>query len=133
MKRRLVTVLLSFTMLVTALSACGSGTGEGTDPSGVNLADQNECGGQGEAGAQNGGAVDDLSQHRSITAWLYADDYKYYSNAAEKPVVKYLNEMFNCDIEFQQPPMGSESEGLLAYPFAQKYFVSGATLGGVKG
>ncbi len=54
--------------------------------------------------------ADDLSEARTITAWLYKDDYKLYDSYDDNPVVQYLEDMFNVDLQFQQPAMGSETE-----------------------
>ena len=55
--------------------------------------------------------ADDLTQHRSMTAFLQMDDYQYFGTKDESPVVRYLMDKFNFSIEFQQPPVGGESEG----------------------
>lgn len=55
--------------------------------------------------------ADDLTQHRSMTAFLQMDDYRYFGTRDESPLVKYLMDKFNFSIEFQQPPVGSEAEG----------------------
>lgn len=52
----------------------------------------------------------DLSNHETITVWLYPDDYTYYSSYNDNPVVWYLNEKFNMTLDFQIPPMGSEQD-----------------------
>lgn len=54
--------------------------------------------------------ADDLTQHRSMTAFLQMDDYTFFGTKNESPVMKYLMDRFNFDIEFQQPPVGSETE-----------------------
>lgn len=106
MKKKGIALLIVTVMGVAMLAGCGKSDG----------------GAGGSAGGEQDGSVgssviseegsDDLSQHRTITAWLYADDYKYYSSYSENPVVAYLNEKFNCTLEFQQPPMGSEQDQL---------------------
>ena len=55
-------------------------------------------------------AEDDLSEHVTVTLWLFPDDYTYYSNYSDNPVVQYLNEKFNMTMDFQIPPMGSEQD-----------------------
>lgn len=55
--------------------------------------------------------ADDLSQHRSMTAFLQMDDYQFFGTKDESPVMRYLMDKFNFSIEFQQPPVGSETEG----------------------
>ena len=55
-------------------------------------------------------AEDDLSKHVTVTLWLFPDDYTYYSNYSDNPVVQYLNEKFNMTLDFQIPPMGSEQD-----------------------
>lgn len=55
-------------------------------------------------------AADDLSEKQDISIWLYKDDYKVYDSYSENPVVTYLNDKFNCKLDFQQPAMGSEQE-----------------------
>lgn len=55
-------------------------------------------------------AEDDLSEHVTVTMWLYPDDYEYYSDYSDNPVVQYLNEKFNMTMKFQMPPMGSEQD-----------------------
>ena len=52
--------------------------------------------------------ADDLTQHRSMTAFLNMDDYRYFATRDESPVVRILKERFNFDIEFLQPPVGDE-------------------------
>ena len=54
--------------------------------------------------------AEDLSEHVTMTLWLYPDDYEYYSNYSDNPVVQYLNEKFNMTMNFQMPPMGSEQD-----------------------
>ena len=46
-------------------------------------------------------AEDDLSKHVTVTLWLFPDDYTYYSNYSDNPVVQYLNEKFNMTLDFQ--------------------------------
>ncbi len=53
-------------------------------------------------------AADDLSNHVTVTMWLFPDDYTYYSSYNDNPVVQYLNEKFNMTMGFEMPPMGSE-------------------------
>lgn len=53
--------------------------------------------------------ADDLSQHRTMTAFLAMDDYKYFATKDQAPLVKHLMDKFNFTIEFQQPPVGDES------------------------
>lgn len=53
--------------------------------------------------------ADDLSKHRSMTAFLAMDDYRYFATKDQSPVVQYLMEKFNFSIEFQQPPVGDET------------------------
>ena len=55
--------------------------------------------------------ADDLTQHRSMTAFLQMDDYQYFGTKDESPVMQYLMNKFNFSIEFMQPPVGSEAEG----------------------
>lgn len=55
-------------------------------------------------------AEDDLSEHVTVTMWLFPDDYTYYSSYSDNPVVQYLNEKFNMTMDFQVPPMGSEQD-----------------------
>lgn len=55
--------------------------------------------------------ADDLTEHRSMTAFLQMDDYQYFGTKDESPVIRYLMDKFNFSIEFQQPAVGSESEG----------------------
>lgn len=53
--------------------------------------------------------ADDLSAHRTMTAFLAMDDYKYFATKDQSPLVKHLMDKFNFTIEFQQPPVGDES------------------------
>lgn len=53
--------------------------------------------------------ADDLSKHRSMTAFLAMDDYRYFATKDQSPVVQYLMDKFNFSIEFQQPPVGDET------------------------
>lgn len=55
-------------------------------------------------------SADDLSEHRTMTAFLSMDDYRYFATKDQSPVVEYLMDKFNFTIEFQQPPVGSETE-----------------------
>ena len=55
-------------------------------------------------------AEDDLSEHVTVTMWLFPDDYEYYSDYSDNPVVQYLNGKFNMTMKFQMPPMGSEQD-----------------------
>ena len=52
----------------------------------------------------------DLSEHLTISVWLFPDDYTYYSSYSDNPVVQYLNGKFNMTLDFQMPPMGSEQD-----------------------
>ena len=54
--------------------------------------------------------ADDLSKHRTMTAFLAMDDYRYFATKDQSPVVQYLMDKFNFTIEFQQPPVGSETD-----------------------
>ena len=114
MRKRVVATMLAGAMAAVLMTGCGdSGNGGGQVEGQVNGGAKQE-----ETGAQTGGqesdgqelAADDLSQHREISAWLYADDYKYFGSKDEAPVVKYLNDKFNCNVSFQQPPVGSEMD-----------------------
>lgn len=116
MKKRALTVLLTAALTMSLFAGCGSGD------SGSQAGDssQAESGAQSQESAEETDGkeeadsgespADDLSQHREITAWLFADDYKYFSTKDEAPVVKYLNDKFNCTVTFQQPPVGSEAD-----------------------
>lgn len=53
---------------------------------------------------------DDMSTPITISYWMYADDYKYYSSLNDNPVVKILNEKFNVVLDFQTPAVGSEAD-----------------------
>lgn len=122
MKKRALTVLLTAAMTMSLFAGCGNGDTEGGSQAGDSS--QTDSGAQSQESADEGEAdsgdetseaggenpADDLSQHREITAWLYADDYKYFSSKDEAPLVKYLNDMFNCTVTFQQPPVGSEAD-----------------------
>ncbi len=55
-------------------------------------------------------SVDDLGEHRTMTAFLAMDDYRYFATKDQSPVVEYLMDKFNFTVEFQQPPVGSETE-----------------------
>lgn len=115
MKKKLIALLLMVSMTAAVLAGCGGEPSQGSDGTsgGAGASDgTGNAGGSGNAGtgADTPAVGDDLSQARTITAWLYPDDYKYYSSYDENPVVQYLNEKFNCTLKFQQPPMGSEQD-----------------------
>lgn len=63
-----------------------------------------------EDGTQAGTAELDHSDTVEFSIWRAAKDYKYYTDYAENPVVKYLNNKFNVKMTFQLPPMGSETD-----------------------
>lgn len=109
MKKKIISLLLMASMTAAILTGCGGGDNPGgsENPSRSENSDGSQTAGT-EAGASAQG--DDLTQNRTITAWLYPDDYKYYSSYDENPVVQYLNNKFNCTLKFQQPPMGSEQD-----------------------
>ena len=116
MKKRTLTVLLTAALTMSLFAGCGNGDRESGSQSDGGTQSQ-ESAGEGEADSgdeapeESGeNPADDLSQHREITAWLYADDYKYFGSKDEAPLVKYLNEKFNCNVTFQQPPVGSETD-----------------------
>lgn len=104
MKKKGIALLMVTAMAASMLAGCGNSDGGAGGSAG------GEKDGSVESSAKSEAGADDMSQHRTITAWLYADDYKYYSSYSENPVVTYLDEKFNCTLEFQQPPMGSEQE-----------------------
>ena len=109
MKNKIIALLLMVSMTATVFTGCGGGDNQ--DDS------QNQGDSQNQDSSENAGTEADASsqgevssQNKTITAWLYPDDYKYYSSYDENPVVQYLNEKFNCTLKFQQPPMGSEQD-----------------------
>lgn len=112
MRKKGIVFLLTVVLILGSITGCGQNENQtqtdstGTEPSGTEQAavDGSE---QADPAAQEG---DDLASHRTITAWLYPDDYSYYSTYDENPVVQYLNEKFNCELTFQQPAMGSEQD-----------------------
>ena len=122
MKKRALTVLLTAAMTMSLFAGCGNGDTESGSQAGDSSQSDGgiqsqESAGEGEADSGDEAPeesaetpADDLSQHREITAWLYADDYKYFGSKDEAPLVKYLNEKFNCNVTFQQPPVGSETD-----------------------
>ena len=128
MKKRALTALLTAALTMSLFAGCGSGDKDSGSQAGDSSqadsgaqsqesteeeeADGSEEADSGDEAPEEGGEnpADDLSQHREITAWLFADDYKYFSTKDEAPVVKYLNDKFNCTVTFQQPPVGSEAD-----------------------
>ncbi len=94
MKRRIISMLLVVAMAVSVLAGCGNKEQSGGNSNGGNVS----------------GEADNLEESREISVWLYKDDYKYYESYNENPIVAYINEKFNCTLDFQQPAMGSEQE-----------------------
>jgi len=107
MKKKILSLLLTGAMAVSMLAGCGNS--EETNNTG-----STETGSTGTSDTSEEELekpVDDLTQSRDITVWLYKDDYKiYYESYDENPAVQYLNDKFNCSISFQQPAKGSESD-----------------------
>ncbi len=54
--------------------------------------------------------ADDLTKHRSMTAFLAVDDYRYFGTKDQSPVMQYLMEKYNFSIEFQHPVTNGETE-----------------------
>lgn len=102
MKKKLLAMLLVVCMSVGLLAGCGSS--ENTDTKSSEDSKENET------DAETVVKVDNLEESREITIWMYKDDYKYYDSYANNPVVSYLNNKFNCTLNYQQPAMGSEQE-----------------------
>lgn len=65
--------------------------------------------------------ADDLSQHRSMTAFLAVDDYRYFGTKDQSPVMQYLMDKFNFSIEFQHPVTGGEKEAFSLMLGSQAY------------
>jgi len=95
MKQRFLSLFLCAAIILSVLAGCGNSDSSEKKSS--------------ESPDTEPVIADDLSESRSITVWLYKDDYKYYEDMSSNPVVSYLNEKFNVTLEFQQPAMGSES------------------------
>ncbi len=95
MKKRMLSLLLIGAMTASMLVGC-SAKKEGSVP--------------GTETATVEGVADNLDESQDISIWLYKDDYKIYDSYNENPVVQYLNDKFNCTLDFQQPAMGSEQE-----------------------
>lgn len=109
MKKKGIALLLTAALTASMLTGCGSGQNQGEEGKSQEAGGKTQESGT-ETQASSEAPADDLSQARTFSAWLFPDDYKYYSGYGENPVVKYLCEKFNTTIEFQQPPMGSEQD-----------------------
>ncbi len=90
MKKRLLAMLLALTMAIGLLAGCGT-----TTP---------------DAPAEEGLPKDNPEENITISVWQYSQDYKYYTSYNDNPVVQYMNEKFNIKLEYEMPPLGSESE-----------------------
>lgn len=108
MKKRTIAILLTAAMLAGTLSGCGNGDG--------GVSDKNPGGGSSgrESNVSNEGGEtlpeDSAEETITFSTWMPADDYKVYNSYSENPVVQYLNKQFNVVMEFQQPPIGAESD-----------------------
>ena len=103
MKKKLIAMLLTLTMLVSLLAGCGSGkaVSKGSDSS--EPAQNSE--------AQSDSTEVDLSEKITVSIFQQADDVtmeEYLSN----PVLLYWQDMFNLEVDWQLPPQGSEQEQL---------------------
>lgn len=116
MKKKGIVLLAVTAMAASMLAGCGNsdggagGSAGGEEDGSVESPAGSEAKTDAGEGAEAVYPAEDLTEPRTITAWLYSDDYKYYGSYNENPVVSYLNEKFNCTLEFQQPPMGSEQD-----------------------
>ncbi|MCM1049229.1 MAG: hypothetical protein NC433_12485 [Clostridiales bacterium] len=103
MRKKIVSVLLSLTMVVGLLTGCGGGDNNAS--SGTTGDSQGN-----DASSASLLPADDESKTIEFSTWMYADDYKHYTTYDENPVVKCLNEMFNVEMTYQLPAMGAEAE-----------------------
>lgn len=98
MKRRIISLLLTATMLTAMLSGCGGGGGA--------------AGGSAAGGGTEGSLPEDNEEEITFTIWTAADDYKHYTSYNDNPVIGLLNEKFNVKMDFQLPAIGSETDNL---------------------
>lgn len=120
MKKRAVALFLTCALTACMLAGCGGQENlteaeGGTE--GNNITEET-----GDIEKETGIAAGDFSEHVTITAWNGADDYSgYYQDYGDNPVVTYLEEKFNCTIEFQEPPQGSEQDQMSIMLGTQQY------------
>lgn len=105
MKKKLFalpSMTLAFAML---LGACGStpATTEGTEPT---YSSQ-----PGDAAEDTAQAAVDTSKALTISIFEQADDNPEFT-LENNPVINYWSDMYNLDVEWQQPPQGSEQTQL---------------------
>lgn len=103
MKKRIVSLLLCSLMTVSLLGGCG-GSKNGTS-----------------GGSKGELPEDDPSKEITFSYWMPAQDYKLINSMNENPFVKYLNEKFNVNMEFQQPAIGSEADNFNLMMGTQDY------------
>jgi len=107
MKKKIVSLVLLTTLVVSMISGCG-GSSASESTGGKSVSKDND--GNAVEVVESKDVTDDMSKSQTITVWLAKDDYKIYDSYSENPVVTYLNDKFNCKLDFQQPAMGSEQE-----------------------
>ena len=54
----------------------------------------------------------DLTEHYDISIWRYKEDFKYYDNLSEQPVVGYLDQKYNISLNYEHPATGNEISDL---------------------
>lgn len=106
MKKKGIATLLAVSMMLAAVG-CGTETSESTSVPKESSA--NTDNGESQAEAEGSAAEVDLSENITISVWEQADDYEYYQNYSDNPVVDWWSKKYNMTLEFQQPAMGSES------------------------
>lgn len=103
MKKKLIAMLLTLTMLASLLAGCGSGNAVSKGSDSSEPAQNSE--------AQSDSTEVDLSEKITVSIFQQADDVtmeEYLSN----PVLLYWQDMFNLEVDWQLPPQGSEQEQL---------------------
>lgn len=105
MKKKLFALLSMVLVLTMALSACG-----GTPPANENTkpTDPSQAGDASEPAA---GTAVDISKALTISIFEQADDNPEFT-LDNNPVINYWEGLYNLDVEWQQPPQGSEQDQL---------------------
>ena len=104
MKKKVVSLVLMFSMLTCIIAGCGNKDTANSGGTTKKAEDENV------QKSESVTLTDDGNETLDISVWLYKDDYKEYDSYSDNPVVAFLNNKFNCKLDFQQPPMGSEKE-----------------------
>ena len=110
MKKQIM-ALVVIMILVLSMTACGSDTKESSG-SDSKSTESTASGSTPDETSVPEAADIDLSEQQTISVWRFADEGVTIEDVEENPVNVYWQNKFNINIEYQFPPVGSESEQL---------------------